>query len=97
MLLLLLLFSGVVMVIEEEGVYLADFIGDIGPFMAASFADVDNHFNFVGAGLDGFVGFEEFACCRASAMRKTNYSTDFDGRVREVKAGFAHQRWCYAR
>lgn len=80
----------VVMVVEEEGVDLADFVGDVGPFMAAGFADVDDHFDFVSAELDGFVGFEEFACCRAGAVRKTDYGTDFDGRVRKAEAGFAH-------
>lgn len=88
--LLLLLVLLLVMVVEEEGVDLADFIGDVGPFMAAGFADVDDHFHFVGAGLDGFVGFEEFACCRAGAVRKTDYGAEFDSRVREAEAGFAH-------
>lgn len=90
MMLLLVLLLVVLMVVQEEEVDLADFVADVGPFMAAGFADIDDHFDFVGAGLDGFVGFEEFACCRAGAVWKTDYRAEFDGRVREAEAGFAH-------
>lgn len=90
MMLLLVLLLVALMMVQQEGVDLADFIADVGPFMAARFADVDDHFDFVRARLDGFVGFEEFACCRAGTVWKPDYRAEFDGRVREAEAGFAH-------